>query len=1057
MSAADGTSEPPHEIQEPTAQQFAFLFCDLVNSTGIKAQLNSWKYVCNVLDPHDAMFRKLLAEYPRAYEIKHLGDGFLAIFGDIRDAVCCALRFHAALQSYPWQLDAPDQHVQTRIGIDIGLAVVKSQGDVPVDVFGPNVDVASRVMSAGDGGRTLMTLTAYEVARQALAFIDMNLQRAGVMQTPVQLVRHGEYRIQGVSENVVLCEACLSDLLPRPPKSSPPKVINVADQWWSPEPVPGELNPSDVPDRPGWKLIQKLGEGGFGAAYLGQDCDDPGNQRVFKFCRSPERLESFQNELQLLKRIKHLKRDDIVPYLAAHLERPPYFLEFDYVSGGNLLEWAKRQGGLEQIPFAVRLELIAKIASGVAAAHREGVFHLDLKPSNILMQPLADGTWQPRITDFGIGAIEVDGHSSRTPISPSHSSRDNSGRNVTHLYVAPESIDPLPVGSSGEFLAAAALDVRDIYALGVLLFQFAVGDLQRPLAPSAVRQVAPVLLRRDIEEATHFDPRQRLASAAELERRVRHWKSRERRRFLIRSLVPTVAVLLLIALAATAASAVVYGLYSATLTAKLEAEAAKEQAEAARREVERQYQEKLKAITGFWRDIDGDDDLSLEGEFQNEARQAQLLREIRSWLLEQAQRDLAELQPSSDNLDNQLTYARLTLRISQLLDDEQLDVREARLNAGLKAMAAAARSHADHPGVRLLLSDFENQLGQAAHERGDIPEALRRFETCLDLRRQLLADSRTAREPYPLPQWEYERKSLGIQHNLALVRLNEATRVVQDGRKSDQSLTAESEMHAAVLLLQQSLDGRTRLAASLQPPPTILLSDLGSSQFTFGRLFRLRSDEELALGRAKESGEWSQLAREYYTTALQTFLQAQQREAGPVTRQRVVETLRELVDLELELGNFAVAAEHRGAMVEQVAQVLPSAVRDLHARVYFSDAKYALSRYRTGQRPEDLPQAMAALRLAEQLYSTLVRLDPASIRLLGDLGVVQRDLGELLRESTAANDRQEGLNKLRAAIQAWEIIQERAPEHFQRHFESACEAAKAACHTARDARPPTDS
>ena len=255
MSAIDDSQVRSGTTSQRNVDQFAFLFTDLVNSTGLKAQLNSWKYVCNVLEPHDDLFRRLLKEYSRAYEIKHLGDGFLAVFGDVRDAVSFALRFQAAIGAYPWELDHPDQCVQTRIGIDIGFAVFKEVNGIPIDVFGPNVDVASRVMSAADGGRTLLTATAFEVARPALAFIDMQLEAAGGLATPARLVRHGAFRIQGVADTVVLCEACLGNVAPRPPRRDPPTSAG------SPSPKPARSTPAKSPIAPAGSSSESSAKG----------------------------------------------------------------------------------------------------------------------------------------------------------------------------------------------------------------------------------------------------------------------------------------------------------------------------------------------------------------------------------------------------------------------------------------------------------------------------------------------------------------------------------------------------------------------------------------------------------------------------------------------------------------------------------------------------------------------------------------------------------------------------------------------------------------------------
>lgn len=1014
-------------------RQFVFLFTELQDSLELKSRLNSWKYVCQILEPHDQLFRQLLSDYSEAYEVKHHGNGFLAVFGDVRDAVACALRFHAALQSYDWQLDAP-LTVRARVGIDVGNAVIKTVHGVPVDVYGPGVDVASAVMSAADGGRTLMTVSAFESASVSRILLEASLERAGIAGRSLKLLRHGGYRIQGISTPVELCEASLAAEEPSPPASNPPRIVNIADEGWLPEPEPGVINSEEVPDRPGWKLVRKLGEGAFGRAYLGVDASDASNQRVFKFCRSDDLVDALRNERELLQQIHHLKRHDIVPYLGAHLDRPPYFLEYIYVDGGNLFEWARSQGGLDRVDLTTRLEIFAGIAAAVAAANRQRVFHLDLKPSNILMDRDEQGRWQPRLTDFGIGVM-LDEEKVSPVRSPSRRASDSSvDRTPRHLYVAPEVTGEGDSSHTQIDSASANFDARDVYALGVLLFQFAVGDLRRPLSPSAVRDVTPRVLRADIEEATHFDPRKRLATAAELEARVRNLRSRERRRFVVRSLVPACAILLLVCLATSAAAFVTYGMYRTTLKAKNEAIAAEAEARAARAEVENQYRDKLQAITGFWQDVDGDDDFDATRKLPSEVEQVQLLHEVRAWLLEQAERDLAELPVKGADLDNQIAYARLTLRISQLLDDEKLDARERRLQAGLKALRAVEKREPDHPALRLLLSDFQNQLAQVAYQRGNLDEAVAHFEVCLAIRRKLRDDSQKEGAAYPLPSWEYDRKYLSSLHNLALVQSSPRAAASHPTPVSARALSDEAAQFAAVIRLQEAFDGRLKLSETVDPPVPAIFRDLGSSQFVFGQLFLQRAEVDRAQGADDAVGEWVSEARSFFAQALASFQKAQSLEASSTNRQRVVEALRQLVDLELSHGNFPAAAEFRDGMVQQVALALPSLVRDLNARAYFTQAKFSLERYRAEQRPEDLPQAMADLRLAEHLYETLVRVEPGNVIFWGDLGAVQFDLALLLESSSPPAEQDVARQKLRMAIKSWETVRDLAPRQFERLY-----------------------
>ena len=88
------------------------------------------------------------------------------------------------------------------------------------------------------------------------------------------------------------------------------------------------------------------------------------------------------------------KRKDIAGLLEVELDQPPFYLESEYVAGGNLHDWAADGGRLMTLPLAERLRMVAEIAKAVSAAHSVGIIHKDLKPSNVFMprMPTAAGT-----------------------------------------------------------------------------------------------------------------------------------------------------------------------------------------------------------------------------------------------------------------------------------------------------------------------------------------------------------------------------------------------------------------------------------------------------------------------------------------------------------------------------------------------------------------------------------------------------------------------------------------------------------------------------------------
>jgi class 3 adenylate cyclase len=173
-------------------RRLVLVFTDMADSGALKTKLGDRAYIEKVLAPHDAIFRKILADTPGAQEIKHTGDGFLANFPLVSDAVNAALRLQHEIRSYPWEMDAP----KTRIGIHVGEGVVV-QGAEPgkIDIQGHAVDMCSRVMSVGLGGQILLTRHAYDDAQQ---YVREHPQVPGGGK-PMELrwLFHGRYRFKG--------------------------------------------------------------------------------------------------------------------------------------------------------------------------------------------------------------------------------------------------------------------------------------------------------------------------------------------------------------------------------------------------------------------------------------------------------------------------------------------------------------------------------------------------------------------------------------------------------------------------------------------------------------------------------------------------------------------------------------------------------------------------------------------------------------------------------------------------------------------------------------------
>ena len=487
----------------------AIIFTDLIGSTALKQRLGDRKYG-ELLTLHDALFRDLLSRHG-GQEEQQTGDGFLALFENSCDAVRTAVEFIAALR----QADRKN-FLRARIGIHQGEVFWIKDAHSPNGrkAVGLATDTAARIMDLAREDQILVSRAPFDSARQHL----------GVRLDEHDLAwrAHGPYRFAGIDEAVDVHEVGIRGISPLevPPDSAKGRnATALGDEitlGWRPavdEPVPGNLR---------WRLRERLGQGGFGEVWLAIHCQT-GDLRAFKFCFKADRLRTLKRELTLFRLLKEVlgERPDIARLYDVNLDDPPYYLEMEYTAGGDLEEWVKVCGGIAQIDLDARIAIVAQVAEALAAAHSVGVIHKDIKPSNILMNDTDNGPLA-RLTDFGISQLldrAVLQQAGITQTGFTHTGQtfmeDRSSQTGTRMYMAPEI-----------FAGRPASIQTDIYALGVLLYQMARGDLERPLAQGWQRDIDDPVLREDIAACVEGDVERRLESAGALAERLRRIDSR---------------------------------------------------------------------------------------------------------------------------------------------------------------------------------------------------------------------------------------------------------------------------------------------------------------------------------------------------------------------------------------------------------------------------------------------------------------------------------------------------------------------------------------------------
>jgi serine/threonine-protein kinase len=206
-----------------------------------------------------------------------------------------------------------------------------------------------------------------------------------------------------------------------------------------------------------YRIEELIGEGGMGAVY-GASHTLTGKRVALKWML-PElaadqgAVQRFVREAQAAGRIDH---PNVVDIYDVGEHDGSTFLVMEYLHGETLTAAFKR-GGLEAQQI---IQLLIPAMRGVAAAHKTGVVHRDLKPDNVFLCRDADGSYrEPKVLDFGISKVSA----SEGQLNP-RLTRTGAVMG-TPYYMSPEQIR-----------GSAEVDQRtDVYAFGVILYEALTG------------------------------------------------------------------------------------------------------------------------------------------------------------------------------------------------------------------------------------------------------------------------------------------------------------------------------------------------------------------------------------------------------------------------------------------------------------------------------------------------------------------------------------------------------------------------------------------------------
>jgi len=249
-----------------------------------------------------------------------------------------------------------------------------------------------------------------------------------------------------------------------------------------------------------YEIIEELGQGELGSVFRAFDIslEKEVTLKILKpeISHDRETIEHYKTEFSSAAKIAH---KNVCKMYDFGQESDLNFITMEYVSGQDLKRLIRQTGHLA---LSTAVGVAKQVCQGLAAAHRSGVIHRDLKPGHIMI----DREGCVRILDFGMAR--------------SLQSEGEEGREIVNA--APEYMSP-------ELAEGAEVDLRtDIYSLGIILYEILAGSVpfrgdstlglavkhktERPPSPSESNPMVPEELERVIFKCLEKDREKRYST-----------------------------------------------------------------------------------------------------------------------------------------------------------------------------------------------------------------------------------------------------------------------------------------------------------------------------------------------------------------------------------------------------------------------------------------------------------------------------------------------------------------------------------------------------------------
>ena len=216
----------------------------------------------------------------------------------------------------------------------------------------------------------------------------------------------------------------------------------------------------------GYVILEQIGDGGMGRVYRAEQ-SALGRTVAVKIVHShlladETTVARFITEARAASRLNHPNSLSVIDF--GQTEAGQYYLVMEYLRGRDLARVVAEEGLL---PFHRIIDILRQLLDALSEAHGLGVIHRDLKPDNIIVEPMRTGGDFVKVVDFGLAKVLNSGATSITAAGIVCGTPD---------YMSPEQV-------RGDELDARS----DLYAVGVILFELLTGKL--PFVANSPTQV----------------------------------------------------------------------------------------------------------------------------------------------------------------------------------------------------------------------------------------------------------------------------------------------------------------------------------------------------------------------------------------------------------------------------------------------------------------------------------------------------------------------------------------------------------------------------------------